>query len=189
MSLAAAPKNEPYFPLAGLADDGWSNDTEATATCYCGKVQMKFPHEAPGLVDTFACSCSDCKSFSATSFATNFVALDSHTSFVRGEELLTEFSQSKTIGSGGWMKQHFCKVCGTLMFRTGEVAPGVRIMRVGTVDDHMLAQTKLAPRIEQYTKDKFSWIGPLDTEIKCEASMDFGAVLGKTDRWAPKAKA
>ncbi|GAA5943202.1 hypothetical protein JCM3775_007626 [Rhodotorula graminis] len=166
MSLAAAPKNEPYFPLAGLADDGWSNDTEATATCYCGKVQMN-----------------------ATSFATNFVALDSHTSFVRGEELLTEFSQSKTIGSGGWMKQHFCKVCGTLMFRTGEVAPGVRIMRVGTVDDHMLAQTKLAPRIEQYTKDKFSWIGPLDTEIKCEASMDFGAVLGKTDRWAPKAKA
>ncbi|GAA5891565.1 hypothetical protein JCM8208_007325 [Rhodotorula glutinis] len=122
-------------------------------------------------------------------FATNFVSLDSHTSFIRGEDLLTEFSQSKTIGSGGWMKQHFCKVCGTLMFRTGEVAPGVRIMRVGTVDDMMLAETTLAPRIEQYTKDKLSWIGPIDAEIKCEASMDFDAVLGKTDRWAPKAKA
>jgi len=100
------------------------------------------------------------------------VSLDSHTSFIRGEDLLTEFSQSKTIGSGGWMKQHFCKLCGTLMFRTGEVAPGVRIMRVGTVDDFMLAETTLAPRIEQYTKDKLSWIGPIDAEIKCEASMD-----------------
>jgi hypothetical protein len=28
------------FPLQGLTDDGWSTETEATATCACGAVQM-----------------------------------------------------------------------------------------------------------------------------------------------------
>ena len=28
------------LPLAGLAGDGWSKDGKATATCYCGAVQL-----------------------------------------------------------------------------------------------------------------------------------------------------
>ena len=28
------------IPLAGLARDGWSKDGKATATCYCGAVQL-----------------------------------------------------------------------------------------------------------------------------------------------------
>lgn len=31
-----------YIPLAGGADDGWSTENEATATCYCGAVQLVF---------------------------------------------------------------------------------------------------------------------------------------------------
>lgn len=40
----AAPidKSKPYFPLAGSANDGWSKDNKATATCYCGAVQLAF---------------------------------------------------------------------------------------------------------------------------------------------------
>ena len=30
------------FPLAGSASDGWSTEEEATATCYCGAVQLAF---------------------------------------------------------------------------------------------------------------------------------------------------
>lgn len=50
--MAAAPvdKSKPYFPLAGLANDGWSKDGEATATCFCGAVQLAFvchpPHKS-----------------------------------------------------------------------------------------------------------------------------------------------
>ena len=35
-------KSKPYFPVAGLADDGWSTDDEATASCFCGAVQLSF---------------------------------------------------------------------------------------------------------------------------------------------------
>ncbi|KAJ5296389.1 uncharacterized protein N7443_007282 [Penicillium atrosanguineum] len=41
---AAADKSKPYIPLAGGADDGWSTEDQATATCYCGAVQLAFDY-------------------------------------------------------------------------------------------------------------------------------------------------
>ncbi|KAJ8099560.1 hypothetical protein POJ06DRAFT_112679 [Lipomyces tetrasporus] len=53
-TMAAADKSKPpYIPLAGCADDGWSKEDEATATCFCGAVQLAFSTQGPGLVDTF----------------------------------------------------------------------------------------------------------------------------------------
>jgi hypothetical protein len=106
--------------------------------------------------------------FTASMFATNFVASDDHVKFNRGQDLLTEFSQSKTIGTGNTMTQHFCSKCGTLMFRTGSGFPGVRIMRVGTVDDFTLHNTTLKPRVEYFTKDRAAWLHPSDGAIQVE---------------------
>lgn len=39
---AAANNSKPYIPVAGGADDGWSKDDQASATCYCGAVQLAF---------------------------------------------------------------------------------------------------------------------------------------------------
>lgn len=44
---AAVDKSKPYFPLAGIADDGWSTESEATATCFCSAVQLAFVSLAP----------------------------------------------------------------------------------------------------------------------------------------------
>lgn len=40
----AAPADQlrTNFPVAGETNDGWSSETEATATCYCGAVQLVF---------------------------------------------------------------------------------------------------------------------------------------------------
>lgn len=40
-------KSKPYFPVAGLAHDGWSTEDEATATCFCGAVQLAFVSPPP----------------------------------------------------------------------------------------------------------------------------------------------
>jgi hypothetical protein len=37
-----AEKGKPYFPLAGASHDGWSEEDRATATCFCGAVQLSF---------------------------------------------------------------------------------------------------------------------------------------------------
>ncbi|KAI0548694.1 hypothetical protein F4679DRAFT_310109 [Xylaria curta] len=55
------------------------------------------------------------------------------------------------------MTNWFCQTCGTLMYRTSEKIPGVKIARLGTVDDFNLAETKLRPKTEQYIKDRVSW--------------------------------
>lgn len=42
MAFSTADKSKPFLPLAGSANDGWSTEDEATATCFCGAVQLKF---------------------------------------------------------------------------------------------------------------------------------------------------
>lgn len=47
---------------------------------------------------------------------------------------------------------------GTLMYRISTGSPGKSILRIGTVDDFSLHETKLKPRIEQFGKDRVSWL-------------------------------
>jgi hypothetical protein len=49
MAATAADTFKPYIPLAGLANDGWSKEDEATATCFCGAVQLAFVSMTPSL--------------------------------------------------------------------------------------------------------------------------------------------
>lgn len=46
---ARADKTTPWIRLAGCADDGWSKEDEATATCYCGAVQLAFTSQRSGV--------------------------------------------------------------------------------------------------------------------------------------------
>ncbi|KAI9044686.1 GFA family protein [Aspergillus affinis] len=155
---AAAGGAEPYIPLAGCADDGWTKEDQATATCYCGGVQLAFPTQGPGLIDTFTCHCTDCRKITASMFATNFIVADTYLKHIRGEETLKKFKQSKTIASGKPMTNCFCSTCGTLMYRVSNAFPGHSILRTGTVDDFNLHETKLKPRFEVYTKDRVGWL-------------------------------
>ncbi|KAI0152739.1 Mss4-like protein [Xylariaceae sp. FL1272] len=168
-----ADKSKPYIPLASLATDGWSNDKEATATCFCGAVQLSLPVEGPGLVDVFVCNCSDCHKITASMFASNIIVADTHLKHLRGQEKLKTYAQSKTIASGGLMTNYFCSTCGTLMYRVGEKFPGVSILRLGTVDDINLADTKLRPKTEQFIKDRVSWFSGCEGARKAEAMATF----------------
>lgn len=44
------------------------------------------------------------------------------------------------------------------MYRVGEAFPGMSILRIGTVDDFTLHQTKLRPQREQFVKDRVDWL-------------------------------
>lgn len=94
----------------------------------------------------------------ASMFASNFIIDDKYLKHLRGEEKLTRWAQNKTITSGNTMENSFCSTCGTLMYRRSTGYPGNSIMRIGTVDDFNLHETKLKPRIEQLCKDRVSWL-------------------------------
>ncbi|KAI1419844.1 Mss4-like protein [Xylaria sp. FL1777] len=154
---STADRTKPYIPHNSLRQDGWSKEHEATATCFCGIVQLSLATEAPGLVNVFLCNCSDCRKITASMFASNIIVKNDYVKFLRGEDNLKTFSQSTTVGSGKRMTNWFCQTCGTLLYRTSEKSPGVKILRLGTIDDFNLAETKLRPKTEQFIEDRVSW--------------------------------
>jgi hypothetical protein len=158
----AENRSKSYFPLAGGASDGWSNEESATATCFCGAVQLAFPTQGPGLGNTFVCHCTDCRKITASMFASNFTIADTHLTHIRGRDNLKTYSQSHTTVSGKLMTNYFCSTCGTLMYRVGEKYPGMSILRIGTVDDFHLHETKLKPRREIHVKDRVNWVTPIE---------------------------
>ncbi|MCJ1455258.1 hypothetical protein MMC28_005612 [Mycoblastus sanguinarius] len=166
---ATADESKTYFPLAGGADDGWSTEDAATATCFCGAVQLAFPKQGPGLLSTFVCHCTDCRKITASMFASNFTVADTHLTHLRGRDKLTAYAQSRTIASGKLMTNYFCSTCGTLMYRVGEQFPGRCILRVGTVDDFRLHETRLRPRREIFVKDRVGWVGAVEGAQQVEA--------------------
>ena len=128
------------------------------------------PTEGPGLIDTFVCNCTDCRKITASMFASNFTVANTHLKHLRGRENLKAFSQSQTIASGNVMTNYFCSTCGSLMYRVGSAFPGQSILRIGTVDDFNLHETKLKPRVEQFTKDRVSWFHGVEGARKVEGS-------------------
>jgi hypothetical protein len=90
-------------------------------------------------------------------FASNFTIDNSYLRYIRGEDNLTRWGQNKTPASGTEMANYFCKTCGTLMYRRSEIASHQSYMRIGTVDDFELHETKLRPQVEIYTDNRVSW--------------------------------
>ncbi|MCJ1472717.1 hypothetical protein MMC13_001366 [Lambiella insularis] len=168
--MSAGTDSKPFIPLAGLANDGWSKEDEATATCFCSAVQLAFPTAAPGLVDSFVCNCTDCRKITASMFASNFIVADMHLKHLRGQDNLKTFSQSHSIASGNNMTNYFCSTCGTLMYRVSSGFPGKSILRIGTVDDFHLHETKLKPRVEQFTKNRVNWLSGAEGVKQVEGS-------------------
>lgn len=56
------------------------------------------------------------------------------------------------------------------MYRVGAAFPGHSILRIGTVDDFTLHETKLKPRVEQFTKDRVSWFSGMEGAKQVEGS-------------------
>jgi hypothetical protein len=151
-------KSKSFFPLAGCADDGWSNEDLATATCYCGAVQLSFPTQGPGFLRSTLCHCTDCRKITASMFSSLISIEDSYVKHIRGREKLSTYSQSRTTNSGKLMTNYFCSTCGTLMYRLSEAFPGRSFLRLGTVDDFHLHETKLKPTRETHVEDRVDWL-------------------------------
>ncbi|GAC71961.1 hypothetical protein PANT_5d00148 [Moesziomyces antarcticus T-34] len=162
-AIASADKHKPIFPLM-IANDGFSEvgeEKRASATCFCGNIQLSFPTVGPGFHGTFVCHCTDCRTVTASMFATNFTVALSHMEFVRGKSCLKQYAQSTTIATGNTMTNSFCSNCGTLMYRASSGFPHLVYMRVGTVDDFAIHETRLKPTVEIFCQDRVACLEPI----------------------------
>lgn len=103
-------------------------------------------------------------------FTSGFTVADTHLKHLRGRENMKTFSLSNSVLSKNTMTSHFCGTCGTLMYRVSTGSPGLSILRIGTVDDFRLHETKLKPTVEQFTAYRASWVHSAEGAQQFEGS-------------------
>lgn len=113
--------------------------------CVCGAIRYRV-HGNP-TVGT-VCHCTFCQRRLASAFAVLASFPEEAVEVLQGQ--LTEY-EHRSDESGRWLRMNFCPKCGTTVFHTAELRPGVRTITGGTFDDpdwfridrHIWAQSKL----------------------------------------------
>ena len=95
----------------------------------CGSITYSCDAEP---VTTAVCHCTECQRQTGTAFSI-VVGLPADALDVKGDTL----AMFKTVGeaSGGETQRNFCSACGAPVFSTSPLAPGVVLIKAGSLDD------------------------------------------------------
>ena len=120
--------------------------TSISGGCLCGAVRYRAELEQPQVM---SCYCKDCQGATGSTCAT-FVAVPLTQMESEGEPK----SYTKKGESGRDVTRFFCGDCGSQLYSTVEVMPGVAFVKVGTLED----ADELAPRVALWTQSKSAWV-------------------------------
>ena len=103
-----------------------------TGGCHCGAVRFK-TSETP--VRALACHCTACKLRTGAPYGIGVYFKEEDVEFIsaEGSEIGTYEFHSDT--SNRWMRNEFCKKCGSAVSWTLEMRPGLRAIAGGSFDD------------------------------------------------------
>ncbi len=113
--------------------------------CVCGAVRYRV-HGNPAVGTV--CHCTFCQRRLASAFAVLASFRQDAVELLQGQ--LTEY-EHRSDESGRWLRMNFCPKCGTTIFHTAEIRPGIRTVTGGTfdapdwiaIDRHIWVQSKL----------------------------------------------
>ncbi len=118
-----------------------------TGGCLCGGV--RYSADAEPVVQG-VCHCTDCQRQTGSPF-TVFVGVPSDAFTVEGDTLRS----FTTIGEDheGATERNFCSACGAPVFSTSALAPGVALIKAGSLDD----ASWLEPAMEFFMSSAQPW--------------------------------
>jgi len=154
----AVPKRKRATPrtvtaCVPLVKESVGSSKEATARCYCGRVQLKVAPAAGKPLESTVCHCKSCQRASGAPMVLSVTTMSSEVIVLDGGELLTHrndvryspdgFLINKATGAG--YRRQFCSNCGTQMRikRTDPASPpGARARALtttfpATYDEHL----------------------------------------------------
>ena len=99
-----------------------------TGGCLCGAIQYEI-EGAP--FRTANCHCDDCRKATGSAYATNLFYKEEQITVLQGETKIFDH----VADSGNAMRKEFCDTCGSQVFGSGAMRPGVKSVKVGTIDD------------------------------------------------------
>ena len=109
---------------------------EIEGGCYCGRVRYRFEGE-PG--PAMQCHCRECQYITGGNPNVFVMVPESGLQFTQGE--LSSFQRTDIETA---VTRHFCPKCGTAVGTTTPGAPGVFVMKVGTMDNAAFFQPDMA---------------------------------------------
>lgn len=117
-----------------------------TGQCRCGAVRYSIDLAGKPLV--YACHCQNCQRWSGSAFGLHLLLPETAMSITGA---LDEYRHEH---DGKRSCQFLCAGCHTRIFNTTEAAPGMRVLRAGTLDE----AAGLAPAAHIWTRRKHAWL-------------------------------
>ena len=111
-----------------------------TGGCLCGAIRYEITGER---VRAAHCHCDECRRATGSSFATVAFFKEEDVKVIQG----TPKQFFHPADSGNTMTKEFCGNCGSQVLGAGSGSPGVRSVRVGTLDDASFVK----PQMNLYT--------------------------------------
>jgi hypothetical protein len=127
-------------------EDGGA-DAPREGGCQCGAVRYRITGAPKTVV---VCHCASCQKQSGSAFGMTMVLAAGQFALTAG----TLRSFTRTADSGARMTCSFCPDCGTRIVQEKEGAPGVVLLKPGTLDD----TSGLVPTVQLWTERKQGWL-------------------------------
>jgi len=126
-----------------------------TGGCFCGKIRYEV-NATPQRIHN--CHCDNCRKVTGAAFATNIFVGENDIVITQGEPN----SHSHTADSGNTLVKEFCGNCGSQLFGHGTGRPGVKNIKVGSIDDANFVE----PIANLYLKSALRFT-PIDRSLEC----------------------
>ena len=104
-----------------------------TGGCLCGTIRYEVNAEPQRISN---CHCDNCRKATGSAFATNIFVAAADVVLTQGEPK----SFSHTADSGNTMIKEFCANCGSQLFVNPARRPGIKTIKVGSIDDASFVQ-------------------------------------------------
>lgn len=111
-----------------------------TGGCLCGEIRYEITGDP---VRAANCHCDECRKATGASFATVVFFSEEDVKVVQG----TPKQFFHAADSGATMTKEFCPNCGSQLLGAGGRSPGIRSVRVGSLDDARF----VTPQVDLYT--------------------------------------
>ncbi len=127
--------------------------TKITGGCLCGAIRYKIDGEPFRIAN---CHCDDCRKATGSAYATNLFFKEEQIKILQG----TPKKFEHLADSHNTMIKEFCSDCGSQVFGSGANRPGVKNIKVGSIDDARFVK----PQVNLYTAHALS-CSYIDDEI------------------------
>lgn len=122
----------------------------ATAACQCGAVELSITPPPAAAVN---CHCNMCRGINGSAYTTYAPVQSSTVDIGKGQEHIAQYQI--TVNAA----KHWCRLCGTPLFNTNLLYPGMTMVYLGALKGHELPE----PRANIYCSSKLSWVDSIAT--------------------------